>query len=100
MNNDIEVIRIKQDWPDGISDGLISKCAICGKDNIKFDYIVDDELWNRIVPKPLKNKVICLDCLDLLAKSQGIAIGEYIKSLQYTGINETIIFIPSKTYIY
>jgi len=97
---EVEVIEIKGDWPYGISDGLVSPCSICGKRDIKFDYLVDDEFWDTVVRKDLRNTVICLDCLDKIAKSQGKTIGEHIKFIQFTGERETIVLKPVKIYRY
>lgn len=94
--------RIKHgnNWPHGISDGLVLPCAICGKENIQFDYGVTDELWNEIVPKEIKPDVICLSCLDKLAKEKGADLGSNIVGLQFTGIGMTVKFTPTDVFYY
>ena len=90
----------KDSWINGVSDGLVLPCSICGTKNILFDYIVKDDLWNQIVPKSMRSAVVCLPCLDKLAKKAQLNLGEYIESIQFTGINETIEFIPSNVFMY
>ncbi len=90
----------EQNWPCGISDGLNLPCAVCGTENIQFDYNVDDELWNLVVPEGIRRDVICLPCLDRLAKAKGRNIGAYIKFIQFIGLNETVEFVPCNVFLY
>lgn len=87
-------------WIDAVSDGLVLPCAICGKKNIKFDYNVTDNLWNQVVPKNIRRKVICLECFDKLAKEKGIKLSEGIQSIQFTGLNEIIEFVAHNAFYY
>ncbi len=90
----------KENWICGVSDGLTLPCAVCGQGNIKFDYNVTDELWNKVVPKEIKRDVICLPCFSIMVNEKGIKIGEGMVSLQYTGVGETIEFIPCNIFNY
>jgi len=83
----------------GISDGLILPCAICHR-RLHFDYIVRDDIWRAVVPKALRQNVICLPCLDRLAIAQGYDIGSAILSIQWTGIGKTLVLDPIVLYRY
>lgn len=84
--------------PPSISDGLVLPCAMCGKGKIQFDYTVTDELWRDVVPVEMRLGVICLPCLDKLAKENGADLGANIISLQFTGQDITIKFLPHNVY--
>lgn len=94
-----KVYDISNGWPGGISDGLTLDCGICWK-HTNFDYTVDDDLWNNIVPEEHKRGVICLDCLDYLAKKYGYILSNHLLKVQYTGTNETIVLVPDISFIY
>ena len=81
------------DWPEGVSDGLILPCSICG-DKTVFDYTVDDEVWNRIVPKDQRLGVICLTCFDQMTTDKGIDLFECLRLVQFVGANKTIGMQP------
>ena len=87
-------------WPESISDGLTLPCGVCGKENIQFDYEVTDELWRALVPDKIRRDVVCLPCLDKLAKEKGADLGANIVSLQFTGQDMTIKFVPQGVYHY
>ncbi len=94
----MNIIIINNDnWPGGISDGLILPCAVCHQ-SVKFDYAVSDECWDSVVPKDTRRGVICLPCLDILAEQQGIDISKFIQDLQFTGVGKTIVFTPTIGY--
>lgn len=86
--------------PSSISDGLVLPCAVCGEENIQFDYTVTDEFWQDVVPAEMRLGVICLPCLDKLAKEKGVDLGANIISLQFTGQDMTIKFLPHSVYHY
>jgi len=90
----------QEDWTEGISDGLILPCAVCGREKIQFDYTVTDELWRDIVPAKMRLGVVCLPCLDKLTKERGADLGANIICLQFTGQDITIKFIPHSVYHY
>lgn len=89
-----------KNWPCGVSDGLVLPCAVCGEEDIKFDYVVTDKLWDMIVPKEIRRDVVCLPCLDKLAKEKHADLGSNMESLQFTGINMTIEFLPCNIFYY
>jgi len=90
---------ISDGWPCGISDGLTLNCGICNK-HTNFDYNVSDELWEAVVPGALKRSVVCLDCLDNLAKENGFLLSHHLILIQYTGKGETIVLKPDISFIY
>jgi hypothetical protein len=83
----------------GVSDGLTLPCAICGKENIKIDYVVKDEIWDKIVPKEIKRDVVCIECFVKLLNDNNILLGSCIESLQYVNENETVEFIPYNVFV-
>lgn len=87
-------------WPCGVSDGLTLPCALCGKKDIKFDYGVTDELWNRIVPERMRRDVVCLPCLDNLAVDKKVDLASNITFLQFTGTGMTVEFLPCNVFRY
>ena len=86
-------------WPAGISDGLTLPCYVCHK-QVFFDYIVDDEFWEKVAPNLFRAGVICLPCLDKLAVKKGLDITDHLEVIQFTGIEKTIICSPSQVYYY
>jgi len=95
----MDKIIVSNSWPSGISDGLVLPCSVCHK-QVFFDYLVDDEFWQEVVPKKYRLDVVCLPCLDKLATKDGLDITDYLKSIQFTGIGKTIIFLPFRVYYY
>lgn len=90
----------KDNWPNGVSNGLTLPCAICSIGSIKFDYNVTDELWNLVVPKELKRDVICLPCLDKLVREKGADLASNVNFIQFTGTGVTIEFVPVNVFYY
>lgn len=89
--------EIDQDnWIIGISDGLVSPCAICGKHPVLFDYEVADDLWSMLAPKEHRTKVICLPCFDRLAAEKRFLLGDI--RLQFTGQLATYDFVLANTF--
>ncbi|KKN65437.1 hypothetical protein LCGC14_0481570 [marine sediment metagenome] len=76
-------------WPEGVSDGLILPCAVCGN-KVSFDYTVSDEAWDLVVSREQRLGVICLSCFDQIAASKGIDTVEHLKLVQFVGVNKTI----------
>ena len=88
-------------WPGGISDGLVSPCAICGK-HTRFDYHVETELWSECVPKEMRPGVVCLSCLDELAASRDLHLdlARAIREVQFCGTGYTVLLRPSLIHTY
>lgn len=93
----VEIIEKGDDWPEGISDGLTIPCRVCGKMPL-FDYHVDDNLWSVLIPSRFRQSVVCLPCLDALGKEKGVHVGEYLRFMQFTGWNHTVVLSPSVAY--
>ena len=89
---------MERELPPSISDGLILPCAKCGQEKVQFDYTVTDGLWQDVVPVEMRLGVVCLPCLDKLAKEKKADLGANIISLQFTGQDMTIKFIPHSVY--
>ena len=95
-----EIIKLSKDnWEPGISNGLTLPCGIC--DRVPpFDYGVDSEFWNLIVPNEHRRGVICLPCLDKLAFDKGHDVSTHLEFVQFTGIGKTIELKPSRIFHY
>lgn len=96
----MKIYNIDEKWVDGVSDGLVLPCQICGKENIKFDYKVKDELWDRIIPEKYKKGVICLECLEKICNKKGVDLPTSLLNVQYTGEGFTIDLLPEVIYYY
>jgi len=85
----------------GVSDGLTLPCSNCKK-HTKWDYVVTDWLWDKVVPNQWKRDVICFDCFEQMCILVDLQdeLPKNIKSLQFTGKNMTIEFIPANTFKY
>ena len=66
-------------------------CKACGRVD-HFDFHVPDDIWNAIVPPPLRNRVVCLNCFDRYAKEMGVDYADYIKDLYFAGDRACYIF--------
>jgi len=86
-------------WIDSLPDKLLLPCSICGC-RVDFDYIVDDFLWNEVVPKQHKLNVVCLNCLDVLATEKGENVCEHIKRMFYCGEEKTMTLFCGPTFHY
>jgi len=96
----MKIYHLKRgNWMRGVSDSLTLPCRICRKVP-KFDYIVKDAFWRKVVDKKDRTWVICLPCLDKLAFDKGLDVAKHLIFIQYTGIGKTIELIPTKIYYY
>ena len=86
-------------WIDALPDKSILHCSICGC-RVDFDYIVEDFLWDKVVPKKHKRNVVCLNCLDVLAKEKAENVCEHIKKIFYCGEGKTMTLFHGPTYHY
>ena len=55
------------------------RCKVCGKPN-ELDFTVTDLAWERIVPIPYRNKVVCLTCFDSFASNRGVDYADFLDS--------------------
>lgn len=95
----MKIFGIENGWPCGVSDGLILNCSICGN-HTNFDYTINDNIWEKIVPAEIKQDVVCLDCLDKLLKNNGLLLSHCLEKVQYTAKGETIILVPDISFVY
>lgn len=82
-------------WPEAVCDGLSLSCGICDIIPI-IDYMVSDEMWQKIVPKELKLGVVCLDCLVNIDPS----VIDSIEKISICGGGQTLICLPEILYDY
>ena len=60
-------------------------CGACGRPD-QFQYRVPDEIWERVVPRTLKNRTVCLVCFDDFAAMRRINYATRLKmSLRFAG---------------
>jgi len=60
------------------------KCTVCGCED-KFNFYVPDEVWQKIVPRQSRNRVVCLPCFDDFARKQNIDYADSIEVLYFAG---------------
>lgn len=82
-------------WPEAVSDGLVSSCEECGVVPI-IDYLVSNEVWENTVPRKIRSRVVCLECLinmnpDVIAS---------IKKIFVCNGGQTICLKPTDLYHY
>jgi hypothetical protein len=58
------------------------RCKVCGKRDM-FNFTITDEVWNKVVPKPFQNRVVCLICFDTFASNKGINYAHAINKEVY-----------------
>lgn len=69
-----------------LSDPQQQKCKVCGN-NDKFNFNVQNKIWEAIVPPIFQNNVVCLACFDAFAALQKL---DYtIDSLYFAGEQKT-----------
>ncbi len=90
---------VEEHWPEAISDGLTLSCQVCGKLPV-FDYTVDDDAWRNFVPKEMWLGVVCLGCFSKLVRARDRYVSEFLKAVQFTGADETILLVPAVAYRY
>jgi len=71
-------------------DRLVSPCSRCGN-VVPFDYVVDDEFWQRIVPKEWWSNVLCLSCLDILACEHDESVHDHLSLIYFGGQRVTSV---------
>lgn len=83
-----------REWPPGISNGLASRCLQCGA-RPEFDFQIDDDAWQAIVPERMRAGVVCLPCLDTMAREIGIDVNQHMREVQFAGCQSTLVLVPS-----
>ena len=67
-------------------------CGACGRPD-KFVYRVPDEIWQRVVPSALRNRVVCLVCFDDFAAMRRVNYASRLTlSLRFEGDAATLDF--------
>jgi hypothetical protein len=66
-------------------------CKVCGKPD-KFDFHLPDDIWGLIAGKEFKNRVVCLNCFDELAKAKGIKYADSLQMVYFAGSQATFVF--------
>lgn len=60
------------------------QCKLCGAaDGLNFT--VPDEVWNEVVPPPLRKRVICMACFDRCAKQKEVDWATSLQELWFAG---------------
>ena len=54
------------------------RCKVCGQRD-KMDFQIKDDVWERVVPPPYQNRVVCLSCFDSFASQRGIKYAHAIE---------------------
>jgi len=87
----LELALRDREWPERVSDGLVSHCKICRRKS-NIDYRVDDAIWRLIVPPKHLRGFVCLDCFAELAERQGIKDWpRYLQEIQICGKSATAV---------
>jgi hypothetical protein len=67
-------------------------CGACARPD-KFVYHVPDDIWERVVPRTLKNRAVCLVCFDDFAAMRRVNYARYLSMpLQFAGDAATFEF--------
>ena len=69
-------------------------CKACGRRD-KTDFHVPDEVWERVVPERLRDRVVCLACFDGFAKERGVEYAPYLSLLYFAGEQASLAFVPT-----
>jgi hypothetical protein len=71
-------------------------CKRCGAVD-GFNFHVPDELWARVVPDPLRNRVVCLACFDDLAEAAGVEYAHVLSEVCFAGQRCGVLFAVVRT---
>lgn len=63
---------------------LQQRCKVCGCRD-KFNFHVDDETWQKVVPTKFQNRVVCLACFDDFAQKREVDYSTSIQSIHFAG---------------
>lgn len=70
-------------------------CKRCGRDDY-FNFDVPDDLWAKIVPQPLRQRVVCLSCFDELALEARVPYASELRFVCFAGHAATFTFDVSE----
>jgi len=71
-----------------LTDPQKQTCKVCGRKD-KFNFNVQKETWEEIVPPMFQNNVVCLSCFDAFAALKNINYS--IDSLYFAGEQKTFV---------
>lgn len=60
------------------------RCKVCNRVD-RMNFHVDDEVWNRVLPKHYAEGVVCLSCFDFFASAKGIGYEDAVKDVIFVG---------------
>lgn len=60
------------------------RCKVCGYRD-KFNFNIDDSVWEKVVPEKYHNRVVCLSCFDDFAKKKEVDYSTSLKELYFVG---------------
>lgn len=91
-----EQVQIEDEWPGGVSDGLVLPCGACG-DTLMLDYTVSDETW-ALVDSVFRLGVLCLDCLGEMVGRNTVVSS--LECIQVIGATCTAYAVVEKVYLW
>lgn len=65
-------------------DPLWQRCKAC-RHRDKFNFHVPDDIWEAVVPRHLRNRVVCLSCFDEFARQRRVDYAPYLHTLYFAG---------------
>ncbi len=66
-------------------------CKKCGvRDGLNFN--VSDSTWEKVVPKRLRRRVLCLACFDSFAARRGVDYRRSLRVLYFAGRQASFVF--------
>lgn len=71
--------------------GMQQTCKNCGAQDA-FNFNVSDSVWEKVVPKALLRKVVCLACFDKFASQRGIDYRRNLRVLYFVGRQASFTF--------
>ena len=88
--------RIKK-WKPSIPSPLDAPCPYCRRIP-DFNYMVSDDVWNKIVPQKYRYTVVCLRCFDGLAQKKKIDWIPHFKYLWFSNRKVSVKLIIKDVY--
>ena len=66
-------------------------CKVCGKAD-KFDFHVPNKIWNKVVPRRFRTRVVCLSCFDEFARQRNVDYAAAVDKLYFADDKATFTF--------
>jgi hypothetical protein len=70
-------------------------CKSCGRVAC-FNFHLPDWLWQKVLPKRLWNRVVCLCCFDSFARKKHVDYSRHLESLYFAGSQAMFEFRVTK----